>query len=320
MKKFILIALSFYSICAFGQEKTLTEKLGYSKHDKLLIIHSDDLGLAHSENAATIEAVKNGVVNSTSIMMPCAWSTEAGVLVQEIPDLDIGIHITLTNEWHTYKYGPITSKSEVPGLVGPDGFMYKDCASVAANASPEEVEMEMRAQIEAALKIGIKPTHLDSHMGCVFFGRPEYVASYLKLAQEYSIPAMMNMEIVEAVVKPNLDLFKEIDMDRVVLIDHAAIANPEAYDKIGMEAFYVELLNNIEPGVTVLLNHIAFDDAEMRALTTGFDHWNAAWRQADYDFFTGEKVKELIKSNNIKLITWKQIGKVANNDLILPQN
>jgi len=318
MKKLSTILLLLIASVAIAQEKTLAEKLGYEKTDKLLIVHADDLGLAHSENAATIQAITNGVVNSTSIMMPCAWATEAGEMVADLPDLDIGIHITLTNEWHTYKYGPIASKSKVPGLVGPDGFMYKDCASVAQNASPEEVEKEMRAQIEAAINIGIQPTHLDSHMGCVFYGRPEYVASYLKLAKEYGIPAMMNQQIVDAVIKPNPDIFKDVDLGELILIDRAEIANPQAYDEIGMEGFYTDLLNSLEPGVTVLLNHIAFDDAEMRAITTRFTHWHAAWRQADFDFFTGQKVRDLLKKNDIKLITWKEIGKLVDKDLILP--
>ncbi|MFD2200442.1 polysaccharide deacetylase family protein [Shivajiella indica] len=311
MRKLSTLILLIICTSTFAQEKSLAEKLGYSKTDKLLIVHADDIGMAHSENIATISALKNGIVNSTSIMMPCAWSTEVGKLIKDMPDLDIGIHITLTNEWHTYKYAPIASKSEVPGLVGPDGFMYKDCASVAQNASPEEVEKEMRAQIEAALKIGIKPSHLDSHMGCVFYGRPEYLASYIKLAQEYGIPAMLNGEIIDGVINPNPQIFKGIDVDNLILIDRVAIASPQLYDELGMEAFYTELLNDLKPGITVLLNHIAFDDAEMRAITTGFTHWHAKWRQDDYNFFTSQNAKDLIETNQIKLITWKEIGKVS---------
>ena len=311
VRKLSTLILLVISATSFAQQKLLNEKLGYGKDDKLLIIHADDIGMAHSENIATISAIQNGVVNSTSIMMPCPWSTEVGELIKDIPDLDIGIHITLTNEWHTYKYAPVASKSEVPGLVGPDGFMYKDCASVAKNASPEEVEKEMRAQIEAAIKIGIKPTHLDSHMGCVFYGRPEFLASYIKLAEEYGIPAMLTKEIVEGIIDPNPQLFNEINVDNLVLIDHLAIASPELYDAMGMDTFYSDLLNNLESGVTVLLNHIAYDNEEMRAITTGFSHWHAKWRQDDYDFFTSKKAKDLLEANNIKLITWKEIGKVV---------
>lgn len=312
MNKLIAILLSFAALPAMGQNSpTLSERLGYSKTDKLLIVHADDIGLSHSENIATLEAVRSGIVNSTSIMMPSAWATEVGELIKDYPDLDIGVHITLTNEWHTYKWGPTASKSEVGGLVGPDGFMYKDCASVAKYASPEEVEKEMRAQIESALKIGIMPTHLDSHMGCVFYGRPEFLASYLRLAKEYGIPAMVNPQIMEGIIRPNAALFEGINLDEIPVVDFVAIASESVYDNQGLEGFYTDLLNNLQPGLTVLLNHVAFDDNEMRAITTRFTHWHAAWRQADFDFFTSEKAKNLLEVNSIKLVTWREIGSIA---------
>lgn len=311
MKNLLYLIAFLVTLPSLAQQPlSLAERLGYSKTDRLLIIHADDIGMAHSENVATIHAIKTGVVNSTSIMMPCAWSTEVGELIKDMPNLDIGVHITLTNEWHTYKWGPVASKSEVPGLVGPDGFMYKDCASVAKNASPEEVETEMRAQIEAALKIGIKPTHLDSHMGCVFYGRPEYLVSYLKLAKEYGIPAMVNPQMMEGIIRPNAALFKGIDIDNIPVIDHVAIASEKIYDEIGLDEYYTRLLKDLPSGVTVLLNHIAFDDEEMQALTTKFTHWHAGWRQEDFDFFTSKKAKDLLAANNIKLVTWREIGQL----------
>lgn len=309
MKKILpALILIFFTLSIHGQEKTLAEKLGYSKTDKLLIIHADDIGLAHSENVATIASMTEGIVNSTSIMMPCAWSTEAGELIQNFPNLDIGLHITLTNEWFNYKWRPISSAEKVPGLIAENGYMHFDCATVSQNARPEEVEMEMRAQIEAALKIGINPTHLDSHMGCVFYGRPEYVASYLRLGKEYGIPAMINPEIVETIIKTNPSLFAEFDVDNLAVIDQIVSATAQEYDEKGMEEYYTNLLNNLQPGITALLIHVAFDDAEMQAVTLRHPYWNSPWRQADYDFFTSEKAKNLIEDNHIKLVTWREIG------------
>lgn len=310
MKKLSTLILALIIFQVSAQQRNLSEKLGYGPEDKLLIIHADDIGLAHSENIATVESIKNGVVNSTSIMMPSPWATEVAELIKDIPDLDIGVHITLTDEWFNYRWGPLSGKSEVPGLVGKDGYFHFDCASVAQNASPEEVEKEMRAQIDAALAIGIKPTHLDSHMGCVFYGRPEFVASYLKLAEEYGIPAMVIEDLFQAVVLPNPELFDGIDLNRVKIVDNVAIGSPEIYDSVGLATYYEEVLNNLKPGVTVLLIHVAYDDEEMRAITTRFDHWHARWRQQDFDFFTSQKVKNLLETNNIKLVTWKEIGKL----------
>jgi predicted glycoside hydrolase/deacetylase ChbG (UPF0249 family) len=308
MKKLSTLILFLLTTMTFAQEKTLIEKLGYNKEDKLLIIHADDIGLSHAENVATISSMTKGFVNSTSIMMPCAWSTEVGELIKDHPNLDLGVHITLTNEWFNYKWGPLAE--DVPGLMGPDGFMFADCASVAKNASPAEVEKEMRAQIDAALRIGIKPTHLDSHMGCVFYGRPEYLASYLKLAKEYGIPAMLVPEMVEGIIKTNPELFKEIDVDNLPIIDRIESATPSAYDEKGMEGYYTDLLNGLNPGITALLIHVAYGNDEMKAITLRHPYWNAPWRQADYDFFTSEKGRKLIKDNNIKLVTWREIADV----------
>ena len=291
------------------QAQSLAEKLGYSKEDKLLIIHGDDVGVSHSQNNATFEALKSGLVTSTSMMVPSAWSAEVGVMAKEIPNADIGIHITLTNEWNNYNWPPKAGKSVVPGLTNEKGFMYPDCPPVTANASPEEVELEIRAQIKGANEMGITPTHLDSHMGCIFYGRPEYLRSYLKIAQELKIPAMVNTQIMEGIIKPNKAIFEGINLENIPVINEIIMANPEDY-KSGMEEFYTKQLTNLKPGVHVMLIHLAFDDEEMNAVTAGHDSYHAPWRQADFDFFTSEKAKELIQKNNIKLITWKEIGKI----------
>ena len=301
ISSFCLLWISF---AALGQQ-SLVQKLGYTEKDKLLIIHADDIGLSHSENLATIQSMTAGVVNSTSIMMPCAWSTEVGELVRDYPHLDIGVLITLTNEWFTYKWSPI---SDAKGLRNDQGFMYADCASVAESASPEDVEKEIRAQIEAALAIGLKPTHLDSHMGCVFFGRPEYLASYLKLAQEYQLPAMVSPEMVSGIIKANPALFDFVDVDNLPIINYIHSASPAAYDQMGMAGYYSDLLSNLQAGITVLLIHVAYDDEEMKGVTVRHPYWNSPWRQADFDYFTSQKAKELIKSNDIKLVTWREIG------------
>ena len=252
--------------------------------------------------------MKKGLVNSTSMMVPTGWSAEVGEMAKEIPDADIGIHITLTNEWLNFNWGPEAGRTAVPGLANEKGHMYPDCAQVTANASPEEVEKEILAQIKTANQMGITPTHLDSHMGCVFFGRPEYLASYLKIAQELKIPAMINQQMIDGIVKNNPVLFSEIEVDKFPLVDKVIMAESKDYAS-GMETFYSDALNNIQPGLNVILIHLAFDDEEMNAVTKGHDSFHAPWRQTDYDFFTSDKARELIEKNNVKLVTWREVGK-----------
>lgn len=289
--------------------QTLQEKLGYPADAKLLIIHGDDVGVSHSQNQATFKAMQKGLVTSTSMMVPAPWSAEVAVMAKEIENPDIGIHITLTNEWLHYNWGPEAGKENVAGLANSIGHMYPSCAAVSEHASPEEVEMEVRAQIKTAKAMGIDITHLDSHMGCMFFGRPEYLRIYVKLALENKIPAMINRELYQGLIQPNLDLFAGMNVDKLPIIDQIIMADEEAYEK-GMEKFYTQALKNLPSGVHVLLIHLAFDDVEMNAVTAGHDSFHAPWRQQDYDFFTSEEAKKLIEENNIKLISWREIGKV----------
>lgn len=304
--RYFLFLLAFLPTLTFSQN--LAEKLGYPSDAKLLIIHGDDVGVSHSQTKATFDAMKKGLVSSTSMMVPTGWSAEVGEMAKEMPDADIGIHITLTNEWFNFNWGPEAGRTAVPGLANEKGHMYPDCAQVTANASPEEVEMEIRAQIKAANQMGIIPTHLDSHMGCVFYGRPEYLKSYLKIAQELNIPAMINQQMVDGIVKPNSALFEGINVDKFPVVDQLFMAEPKDYES-GMEAYYTKSLNNLTSGLNVILIHLAFDDAEMNAVTKGHDTYHAPWRQADYDFFTSEKARELLKKNKVQLVTWKEVGK-----------
>ena len=99
-------------ICTYGQ-KTLAEKLGYPKDSKLLIIHADDVGLSHSEDAATVAGLEKKSVNSASIMVPCPWFPEIAGYAKQHPEVDWGIHLTLTSEWKNYKWGGVSSSNEI---------------------------------------------------------------------------------------------------------------------------------------------------------------------------------------------------------------
>ena len=140
------------------------KKLGFSENTKLLIVHADDAGLSHSQNMATIQSLEKGIVNSYSIMVPCPWFYEMAVFAKNNPQFDNGIHLTLTCEWENYKFGPVLPVSEVPSLVDEYGHFYKKREQLREKASAEDVKNELQAQIKKAIKFGIKPTHMDSHM------------------------------------------------------------------------------------------------------------------------------------------------------------
>lgn len=292
--------------CFAQATKSLAERLGYPATAKLLIIHSDDLAVSHIENVSSITAMEKGSVRSASVMVPCPWLPEIADYAKSHPDHDLGLHLTLTSEWGPYKWGPVASRSEVSSLVDANGYFYADCATLAAHAKPEEVEKELRAQVEKAKAMGLEPTHLDSHMGCLFFQSPELFGVYLKVGRAYGIPAMVSSDVLEMVPESYRNLVKSQD----IVVDRVLTANPPDYEN-GMPQYYNNIMVNLEPGVNVLLIHTAYETEEMTAMTEGHEGaWDAGWRQADYDFFTSEACKQLIEKQGIQLITWREVGKL----------
>lgn len=297
----ILFFFSWNAITVVAQQKTLAERLGYPANTKLLIIHADDLGVSHSGNAATAAAFEKGIVSSGSIMVPCPWFPEMASYYHEHPTADLGLHLTLTSEWELYKWGPVSSRSEVPGLVNKNGFLYASVDSVLTHATADEAEREMRNQIRKALQFGIDVTHLDAHMGAAF-SKKEFFLSYLKLGREFKIPVFIPRQLLESY---GLKSDGEITA-RDVVTDHVLSAGPEDFKK-GMAEFYSKGLRALPPGLTYLIIHLAYDNAEMQAVTIRHPDWGAAWRQADFDFFTSDACRKILQEEGIKVITWREI-------------
>jgi chitin disaccharide deacetylase len=154
-----------------------------------VVIHQDDVGMCHGANTAFVELARAGVVTSGSVMVPCPWFTEIAELASTDADLDLGVHLTLTSEKAHYRWRPISGPPPSAGLTDPSGHMWRDVASVRRHADPAAVEVELRAQIEAALDAGIDVTHLDAHMGAVI--APELCHVYLRLGADFRLPILL---------------------------------------------------------------------------------------------------------------------------------
>jgi predicted glycoside hydrolase/deacetylase ChbG (UPF0249 family) len=151
---------------------------------KKLVIHHDDLGGSHGANAAFVTLCDLGIVTSGSVMVPCPWFPELAAIGRSRPDLDIGVHLTLTAEFSPFRWRPLSGVAD-NGLSDADGFFWRDVKS-ARRADPAAVERELRLQIDTALAAGIDVTHLDSHMGTVW--QPEFLDIYLRLGADYRLP------------------------------------------------------------------------------------------------------------------------------------
>lgn len=283
--------------------KTIAERLGYPRDAKLLIVHADDLGMAHSVNAATIKAFESGLVNSASIMAPCPWLSEIAAYARANPQADLGLHLTLTSEWTSFRWGPVMPSDKVKSLLDKDGYFRLTETEAAAQADPKEVELEITAQIERAKALGIQPTHLDSHMGTLYQNKALFEV-FLRVARNHKLPVRVAKTwFARADFLPSILKADDVYIDRVLDINPTVAPGDWA-------KFYADAIRKLEPGVTEIVIHLAYDDAEMRGATFNHPDWGAAWRQRDFDFFTSEEFRKLLQENQIKLITWRELAKL----------
>ena len=302
---FICVLLLPLPSLAQEAPKTIAERLGYPRDAKLVIVHADDLGMSHSVNAATIKAFETGLVNSGSIMVPCPWLSEIATYARANPQADLGLHLTLTSEWTSFRWGPVSPRDRVTSLLDKDGYFRLTETEAAAHADPKEVELEITAQIERAKAVGIQPTHLDSHMGTLYQNKALFEV-FLRVARNYKLPVRIaktwfaRADFLPATLKED-----DVYIDRVLDINPAVA--PGDWSK-----FYSDALKNLEPGVTEIVIHLAYDDAEMRGATFNHPDWGAAWRQRDFDFFTSDAFRKVLQDNQIKLITWRELGKLIH--------
>jgi predicted glycoside hydrolase/deacetylase ChbG (UPF0249 family) len=297
---FLLLACSI----SLAQNRTVAERLGYPANSKLLIIHADDLAVAHSEDVASFDALDRGAATSASIMVPCPWLTEVAVYSKAHPDADLGLHLTLTSEWKTYRWGPVASKDKVPSLLDADGYLWPETEPAVQSIKAEEAEREIRAQIEKAMSMGIHPTHVDSHMG-VLFARPDLIGVYVKVAHEYKLPFLGMLSPTSPAAA------RSMFTDKDVLVDSVVIASPNIA-AADWKKFYLDAVKNLKPGLTEFIVHLGHDDAELQAVTVGHPDYGAAWRQRDYDVITSPELRKAIEDNHVVLVHWKDFKKLVN--------
>ena len=289
-----------------GRAQTVAERLGYPADARLLILHGDDIGMCHSANTSAIDALQKGIVTCGSIMVPCPWFLEIASYAGQHPEADLGLHLTLTSEWKFYRWRPLAAQSLVKGLIDSEGFMHHAVSEVNQNASPQEVEAELRAQITVALQHGIKPTHLDSHMGTIYYN-PGYLPVAMKLSEEYDIPLMLfraSPEILKELGEKQQEqytvLSQQLEQRGIPLIDALPSLKETPVDQY--EEGYKELIAGLKPGVSEIILHLADESREYEAITGSYPR-----RLAEYRLFTRPAMKEYIEKQGIHLIGWKDL-------------
>jgi chitin disaccharide deacetylase len=287
--------------------QTFGQRLGWRATDVVVIMHVDDAGMSHPSNLGAIEGTSKGVATSFAVMMPCPWVPEIAHYLKAHPDLDAGLHLTLTSEWKLYRWGPVAGKAQVPGLVDNEGCLWPSVPEVARHASADEIEREVRAQIDRAETLGLPITHLDSHMGTLF-ARPDYFERYAKVGIEKGIPILAVSASGAHLSAENREAAKLLDpwLKRIwngglpVLDDLSTdFTSIKDADKA---ARLIDLLKELSPGVTEILCH-ASQPGEEFPLITG----SSAARGADLKALTDPRVRQFIQDRGIIMTTWKEL-------------
>jgi chitin disaccharide deacetylase len=294
--------LSTFSVAVSAQ--TLVDRLGYPPGTKLIIVHADDLGETHSVNAAAIKTLQGGTINSASLMVPCPWFPEIAEYAKSHPDADFGLHLTLTSERVYYRWGPVAAADKVPSLVDENGYFHHDWEQ-NQHVNPKDVEVELRAQIERALTMGVRPTHLDSHQYRLIMNGKALFDVMLRVAHEYKLPVFVTRDWF-----PDYPYLQTSLGPGDIVLDHTVTIGPEVPPEKWAE-FYLTALKNLQPGVTEFVVHPGYDDEELRAATRERSTWGSAWRQRDYDLFTSDQFRSVLAQQKIKLITWRELARMT---------
>jgi predicted glycoside hydrolase/deacetylase ChbG (UPF0249 family) len=239
------------------------------------------------------------------MMVPCPWFPEIADYAKSHPDADFGLHLTVTSERVYYRWGPAAPANKVPSLVDENGYFHHDWEH-DQHVNAKEVEIELRAQIERALAMGVRPTHLDSHQYRLIVNGKELFDVMVGLAHEYKLPVFVTRDWFAD--HPYLQ--QSLGAEDIVL-DHTVTIGPEV--PTGKWAdFYISALRSLKPGVTEFVIHPGFDNEELRAATRERSTWGSAWRQRDFDFFISDQFRQILVQENIKLITWRELASMAS--------
>ena len=307
-----MLLLAVFSLnFAVAQEKlTNAEKLGFPKGKKILLLHCDDAGMCEEANIAVQSYILKGDVLSAAVMMPCPNAEEMVEWAKKHPTSDIGVHLTLTSEWKKYRWTTLTNPKKVPGLIDPEGKMWPEVMDVVTHASAKEVETEIHAQIDKMIKMGYKPSHIDTHMGTLY-GSSEYAKVFFETAVKYNIPAnaidLSNKEVADyyraAGYPINDEMIKFLEIYPLPKLDNFTSA-PDGKSYENKRDNFIKLVQSLKPGLTEIIFHPSILTENLKSITG-----SAQQRAWEAQLFSDPVMKQYFKDNEIEITTWTEIMK-----------
>ena len=267
------------STLAFGtplaNAETWAERLGFPAGSRVVVLHANELGMSYETNAAGTRLLKSGLVSSASAMAPAPWFGDLAEWAKANPNADVGLELTLNSEFPTYRWQPVASDGLVPSLADPAGFLWRTPIQTMVNATPEDVERELRAQIQRAKEAGLQPSHFTTHLGTLVT-RPDLIEVYLRIARQEWIPAMV--------------------------VELRFVADAESYE--AKKQAFLKTLRELQPGITQIAFHPAVESDALKRITPD-------WQQRVWDaqLLADPDVKQALESSGIIITNWRELMK-----------
>ncbi len=289
-------------------------RLGLSDTDRVVIIHADDIGMCQASLTAYAKLIETGGISSAAVMPPCSWFPAAAAFCRAHPDVDMGVHTTLTCEWDAYRWGPLSTRDPASGLMDNEGYFHRSTQAAQLHAEPAAAQRELAAQVEHARAAGIPLTHIDTHMGAVM--HTALIRGYVELALRHHlvpmIPRMDKAQLQQRGMSAEdadhtAGLFAELESAGVPLIDHITgmpLSDPRDQLDYAQRAF-----DALPPGISVFILHPAEDTPELRAIAPD---WPG--RVANFETFMRPEIPRYLKQIGAHVIGYRAL------QALLPQS
>jgi chitin disaccharide deacetylase len=280
---------------------------------KYLMVNADDFGMCHATNEATMGLLEDDLITSATLMAPCPWFLEAVEYASQHPEKCVGLHLTLTSEWEHYRWGSLTRNQSLT----VNGYFPRTSLEIEQNATANEVEEELRAQLALANTYGLTPSHLDNHMASLygFHGVQSFLPLVFRLCGELEVPFRFPKKVVsgdtltDSLSRETLSNIPDI----VALAASLGVALPDVTVSYPFETLPGETyesfrddvcrrLESLPEGVSELVLHPALETPEIKAINP---HWQKrVWEER---LCRDSKFTETVERLAFKRITWRDL-------------
>jgi chitin disaccharide deacetylase len=283
--------------------------LGFAATDRVVVIHADDIGMCQATLPAFVDLLTAGLVSSGSVMVPCPWFPQVAALLRACPTADLGLHVTLTSEWATYRWGPLTTRDPATGLLDEDGYFPRDTETLWQNIDITAAYTEMQAQVARARQAGLEFTHLDSHMFAHF--EPRLLPPYVALGFAEAVPALVvrHWSYSEQYAPQIARWIRHWEDQGMPIFDHVTGSPPASWQDDRLQQAKA-LLDAVSPGLTCFLVHAACDTPELRAMAPDWP-----FRVADHAAFQSAELSNHIRQTGIQVIGYRVLRDAMRSGL-----